>query len=74
MLKLEVWVIETETLELIAPQVGDNVLGRLVWGCLSHGELLELRVKILSFTRIRLELFMFSAGRFFSEMCSLFLV
>ena len=55
MLKLEVWVIETETLELIAPQVGDNVLGRLVWGCLSHGELLELRVKILSFTRIRLE-------------------
>ena len=55
MLKLEVWVIETETLELIAPQVGDNVLGRLVWGCLAHGELLELRVKILSFTRIRLD-------------------
>ena len=55
MLELEVWVVEAKTLELIAPQVGDNVLGRLVWGCLSHGELLELRVKILSFTRIRLE-------------------
>ena len=55
MLKLEFWVAEAETLELIAPQVGDNVLGRLVWGCLSHWELLELRVKILSFTRIRLE-------------------
>ena len=55
MLELEVWVVEAKTLELIAPQVGDNVLGRLVWGCLSHGELLELSVKILSFTRIRLE-------------------
>lgn len=55
MLKLELWIVKAKTLELIAPEVGYNVLGSLVWGCLAHWELLELRVKVLSFSRIRLE-------------------
>ena len=56
MLKLELWVVKAKTFELIAPEVGYNVLGSLVWGCLAHWELLELRVKVFSFSRIRLEL------------------
>ena len=54
-LKLEIWILKAKPLELIAPQVRYYVLGRLVRGCLSHRELLELRVKILCFARISLE-------------------
>ena len=54
-LKLEIWILKAKPLELIAPQVRYYILGRLVRGCLSHRELLELRVKILCFARISLE-------------------